>query len=223
MGGFGSGRRGGKLTVEQCRALDVSRLHKAGALSPGWAGISEWTRDGKRVASIRVVGGRDRIVLSYRWRRGGAEWQDVEEPIRILWRPCRYGSERPYFQCPGVIDSVPCCRRSVKLYCVGRYYLCRTCYRLSYASRNEDRWDRALRRANKIRTKLGGEPGTSSLFPRRPKGMWSQTYDELRDRVIDDESVAEERLVFMMQRLNRAERRSDRGCGGARARKRYWQ
>ena len=54
MGGFGSGRRDGRPTVEGCRSLDVNRLHREECLRPGWVGGWQWTRDGERVAWITV-------------------------------------------------------------------------------------------------------------------------------------------------------------------------
>lgn len=210
MGGFGSGRtsRGGKLTAESCRSIDVNRLRKVGVLSAGWFGGWEWRRNGERIASISMRGGEDRIVLSYRSRIGSEDWQDVEEPIPIRWIPCRYGGQRPYFVCPGIVSGVACRRQVVKLYCASRYYLCRHCYRLTHASRNEDRWDRALSRANKIRMKLGGQPGMGSIFPLRPKGMWQRTYDRMRHSVFDAEVMAGERLEMMVARLQDLDRRS---------------
>ena len=203
MGGLGSGRSsgGGRMTAEACRSIDVNRLRRKGVLSAGWSGGWEWKRNGERVSSISMRGGEDRIVLSYRSRIGSEEWQDVEEPIPIRWVPCRYGGRRPYFVCPGIVNGVACRRHVVKLYSAGRYYLCRHCYRLTHASRNEDSCDRALRRANKIRMRLGGEPGYEAMIPRRPKGMWRKTYDRLFEAVIENESRAEERLTRMAAQL----------------------
>lgn len=203
MGGIGSGRPSGsgRTTVEMCRSLDVNRLNKAGVLVPGWFGGWEWKRDGDSIASIGIRGGREQITLVYRWKRGDADWQDVVEPIRIHWRPCRYGGSRPFFSCPGIVSGIACNRPVVKLYCAGRYYLCRHCYRLSYASRREEHWDRALRRANRIRVRLGGEPGMASPYPRRPCGMWRRTYDRLMQEIFAAEEVADEKLAVMALRL----------------------
>ena len=148
MGGFGSGPRGGgRLNVEACRSLDVNRLHRDGCLEPGWSGSVSWHQDEERVAWIRMRAEENRLVLNYRFRRNDEEWQDVDEPISIIRVPCRYGGSRPYFICPGVVNGRYCGRRVVKLYEPGRYFLCRHCYRLAYASQSEDAMDRARRRA----------------------------------------------------------------------------
>jgi hypothetical protein len=160
MGGIGSGWPGGsgRDKVEACRSFNVNRLHKTSCLSPGWAGGWQWTRDGERVAWINLRAEMDRVHLSYRWRVAGGEWKDVEETVRIVRAPCRFGGSRPYFICPGIVNGVTCGRRVAKLHGSGRYFLCRHCYRLAHASQSEDPWDRAMRRANKIRQRLGGDP-----------------------------------------------------------------
>jgi hypothetical protein len=96
MGGFGSGRPSGsgRDTVESCRSIDVNRLHKAGCLRPGWWGGWQWTRDGEKVASITLRAEADRLNLSYRVRIRGGEWEDVEESVRIVSVPCRFGGSR---------------------------------------------------------------------------------------------------------------------------------
>jgi hypothetical protein len=73
-----------------------------------------------------------------------------------------------------------------------RYFLCRHCYRLAHASQSEDRWDRLLRRANKIRQRLGGDTGMAARFPRKPKGMWKRTYERLAEEVFEAELNADD-------------------------------
>jgi hypothetical protein len=224
MGGFGSGRPSGsgRGTVEACRSIDVNRLHREGCLRAGWAGGWEWKQDGERVASIQFRADRDRLVLSYRVRQYDGEWQDVEQPTPIVWMPCRFGGARPYFVCSGVVNRIACGRQVTKLYGAGAYFFCRHCYRLAYASQREDRYDRALRRANNIRMRLGGESGMASAFPSRPKGMHRKTYERLQTAALNAEILAEERLVIALARLQSSDRRSERRSAG-RLRKEFWR
>ena len=99
MGGIGSGRPAdlGRDTVESCRAIDVNRLHQEGCLHHGWWGGWQWTRDGEKVASINLRAEEDRLHLSYRVRIAGGDWEDVEETVRIVRVPCRFGGTRSYF------------------------------------------------------------------------------------------------------------------------------
>jgi hypothetical protein len=98
--------------------------------------------------------------------------------------------------CPGVVNGFACGRRVIKLYGAGTYILCRHCYRLAYASQREDRYDRTLRRANNIRMQLGGEPGTTSVFPSRAKGMYHQTYERLKSAALNAEILARNGSLF---------------------------
>jgi len=224
MGGFGSTRwnwSSTKDTVEANPSLDIDRLNRAGCLRPGYRGGWKWTRDGEQIASIQLRRDTNTLVLSYRIPPHGGEWQDVEQPTPIVWMPCRFGGGRPYFVCPGIVDGIVCSRWVTKLYGAGRYFLCRHCYRLAYASQREDRYDRALRRANKIRTRLGGEPGAASVFPARPKGMHHRTHERLQSAVLDAEIQAEERLTHLLARLQRGRRRGGRRSTG-RPRKEFW-
>ena len=187
MGGLGSGRPEGfgRKTVESYRTIDVNQFNRAGCLSPGWTGGWRWQRDGSTVASIVLQAGHGQLTLVYRMRINGGYWKDVNEAIRIVDSPCRFGGKRPYFVCPA------CQRRVVKLHIVSGYFRCRDCCSLVHTSQSEAPWYRAIRRANKIRVRLGGEPGINSDFPSRPKGMWQCKYEQLRDEVFEAERFAE--------------------------------
>jgi hypothetical protein len=203
MGGFGSGRPSGsgRDKVEYSRSIDVNRLHHHGCLSAGWMGCWQWTQNDEKVASINLRAEHDRLHLSYRARIAGGEWETIEEPVRVVRVPCRFGGARPYFICPGLVNGGDCGRRVVKLHGPGRYFLCRHCYRLAHASQSEGPWDRTLRRANKIKQRLGGDPGMAAPFPPKPKGMWRRTYDRLRGEAFDAEIRAEEAFEINAARL----------------------
>jgi len=68
-------------------------------------------------------------------------------------------------------------------------YLCRTCQNLSYPSQREQPQDRAFRRADGIRVRLGGQPGIANPFPEKPKYMHWRTYERLEREA--DEAVYE--------------------------------
>jgi hypothetical protein len=204
MGGFGSGRRSGfgRGTVEACRSIDVNRLHREGCLQPGWWGGWQWTRDGEKVASIDMRAEERRLLLLYRYRSWGSDdWEEIEEPVSLEWTTCHFGGARPWFVCPGMVNGVACRRRVGKLYGAGRYFLCRHCDRLGYQSQREQRHDRVVRRVDKIRMRLGGDPGMWTPFPEKPKGMHWRSYDRLRERAATAEEAANEHLSMWLGRF----------------------
>jgi hypothetical protein len=88
-------------------------------------------------------------------------------------------------------------------------------------SQREDRYDRALRRANNIRMRLGGEPGMAAAFPPRPKGMHHETYERLQSAVINAEILAEEQIAVLLARLHRSDRSEHPPAD--RQRKEFWR
>lgn len=198
MGGMGSGRRrhyGARNTEEDCHSLDVRRLQRDGLLTPGRGFDWQWTRNGEVTVTISVKVEMGRVVLSYRHRNVGEEWESVEEPVLLDTTPCHYGGHRVWFSCPGV----RCGRRVAILHGAGRYFACRICYRLAYASQREDAGDRALRRAQRIRKRLGGSANMMMPFPTKPKGMRWRTYERLR---AVSEADCNRSLMALAERFN---------------------
>ncbi len=166
MGGRGSGRRwhsGAKDTTNDYRALDVRRSQREGLRVPERAFGWNWLRHDETVASIQVRAESDRVILSYRHRSGGGEWKSEDYPVRLDWTPCTYGESRAWFICP----ARGCGKRVAILY-GGGIFACRHGYRLACPSQREAADDRAARRADRIRARLGA--GNSEWFGRETEG-----------------------------------------------------
>ena len=167
MGGYGSGRQGGKKTTSDCRRLDVRQFQRAGLLTPGHSFGWQWKRNGNEVASIQVRTEAGQVILDYSHKAGGGDWQAMEYPVRLEWTACTLGGRRAWFLCP----ANGCGRRVAMLYLGGAGMLaCRHCYRLAYACQRESPDNRAMRRAGDIRAGLGWRAGLARnrSYWRRP-------------------------------------------------------
>jgi len=177
MGGIGSGRRwhyDASDTTDGYRMLDVRRWQRDGLLTPGHAFNWQWSRDGETLASIQVKSESGQLILTYRHRSDGRDWKDQNYPVRLDWTHCNFGGKRPWFLCP----ARGCGRRVAILY-GGGIFACRHCYQLVYPSQWENSGNRAARRADRIREKLGWEPGILTGNGWKPKGMHWKTFNRL--------------------------------------------
>jgi hypothetical protein len=183
MGGYGSGhwyRWNTKDAVEGTLRLDVRQLARAADLTtPGTFLPWGWRYSDGRESSIGIAVGEHALILTYTWQRGQGEAESIRQGVPLTWMPCNYGGRRPWLRCPGVKNGRYCGRRVAILYLAGRYFLCRRCYGLAYTSQRESKPDRMLRKAEKIRRRLGGQAGVQNRFPGKPKGMHWRTYSRL--------------------------------------------
>lgn len=179
MGGSGSGNRwriGAKSTTADYRTLDVRRWAREGMLTPGVLGGGKWTCGGETVASMQTHVEHDRVILFYRHRSGGEEWSDEWQPVRILCTPCNFGGSRPWFICPE-----PGCGRRVAILYGGGIFACRHCHQLAYSSARKSPGDRAAKRADRLRARLGWEPGILNGGGGKPKWMRWRTFERLTE------------------------------------------
>ena len=135
-----------------------------------------WSRGNEETGSVGYRIEADRMVLNYRHRPHGGEWEQVEQTISFDRTPCNYGGQRTWFLCPR------CWKRVAVLYGTGKYFFCRCCYDLTYSSQQESKLDRLMRKARKIRERMGGSASLSDSFPDKPKNMHWKTYWRLRER-----------------------------------------
>jgi len=202
MGGLGSGRRKNRVrkTVESYCMLDVNQLSQKGCLQPGCSSTCQWT-DGKEVVLINLRAEAERLRLSYAIRAGDGAREDVVDTISVVYLRCRFGGSRAYFICPGPGGVTECGRRVTKLHLSRRYFLCRHCNQLTYASQYEQPSERALRRADKLKQRLGIDVGIAEPCPEKPKRMWVRTFGCLLDEILQAEIVANEAQANRMKRL----------------------
>ncbi|WP_372759159.1 Arm DNA-binding domain-containing protein [Litorivivens sp.] len=96
-------------------------------------------------------GGLYLLVLMFKYRQGGDEWEPVEQRILLESTPCNYGSHRLWLVCPH------CTRGCLVLCGAGRLFLCRQCYRLPHQTQLENEHGRACVKRNKLYEKLCGD------------------------------------------------------------------
>jgi hypothetical protein len=202
MGGVLSGRQKDRArkTVKSHLTLDVNQLSEKGCLRPGCSSVCRWIVNNE-VISINLRAETERLHIRYTERVTDWERQDMVETIPIIHLGCRFGGSRAYFVCPGSGEGTDCGRRVIKLHLSRRYFLCRHCNHLAYASQYEQPWERALRRANKLKQRLGINVGIAEPLPDKPKGMWVRTYSDLLNEILQAEILANEAQANMFNRL----------------------
>ena len=203
MGGYNSGRWGGRRTVEAtgCLKLDVNAvmrsvrraLDKAGAppLGPGRALAFPalqwiWTKDDEpepfaaAEVALRFDGTAGTARLRYSIRHLSAETGPQAYAVAMEATPCRFGGWRWWWVCPETR------RRCAVLYLPngGRWFLSRAAYRLAYQSQREDAIGRAHRQAARVHKRLGGgeHRGSRDPLPPKPPRMRWATYERLAAR-----------------------------------------
>ena len=176
MGGRGSGRRSsysGKPETNDSMPLDIRKIARSGLLIPSSSFGWQWTVNDRPVASIRIWVDRESLVLSYRMKSTG---EVVEQRVQMHTTPCHLGGQRHWFTCPR------CRKRVAVLYAPGRYFACRQCGGLGYATQKEGAGDRAATRADKLRKRLGWEAGILNGPGGKPKGMHRETFLRLKSQ-----------------------------------------
>jgi len=199
MGGPGSGtwyRWNKRTTLDQVQRLDIRWLHRSGYLT-AYPHRVTWHQGKHQAGAISLSLQPEGLVLEYSYRTSGEDWEPVREVITLDWTLCYGGGKRPWFLCPG-------CQRRVAIFCSrGKWFLCRHCYRLPYASQCEAPIDRTYRRVRKIRTRLGASHNLHiPVLPwQKPKGMHWKTWERLCRQERDAHTVVLEYMGLGLERL----------------------
>lgn len=202
MGGYGSGRYGGRPTADVSFRIDLAWMLRTGLAREGShiSGTLRWTCRGEPSGSITYTAimhqpGEERLELSYT-RGSGDEQEQVRQTVRLCHTVPHYGGKRWWLICPFRHIRVG------KLYLPpgGDRFASRKVWRLAYQCQRDAARDRPFEQLARLQKKVGSEQGWETPLI-RPKGMWNRTFERHLQRYweLDDQCAAE--MMGMMRRL----------------------
>jgi hypothetical protein len=198
MGGWNSGRYGGRATVEGCGSviLDVNQLVR---LAPPEAGSQSTIRacmSGKlddcpfRIEFALTLIPNEETgwcrISHPNIRHLSRDTGHQDYTVALTGTPCRFGGLRWWFICP--ITG----RLAGKLYLPNgaRRFASRHAYGLAYASQRRSAIDGSHDRLRRLYRKLGGKyEHFEQPPPRKPKWMRWRTYERLLARIAEAEDA----------------------------------
>jgi len=185
MGGYGSGRTGGRPTYERTDSYRLSAQmlrsipHRVGCTA---SGSFTWSCDGDPVFQVDYFLDATHPNFPFINLTHPIRTDDEREHtyrVSLTSTPMRFGGRRWWWLCPRTGS------RAFVLYLPngGYEFWSHAAYRLGYACQRETTTDRLMRRARKLNRALGGEGGAiGDQPPGKPKWMrwktWERKYRE---------------------------------------------
>jgi hypothetical protein len=181
MGGWGSGRQGGRVTIGGCGSCRLS-IKDLGHLLRSPAGRAVWLnyrQDGEHLMTVVVEARPEHGYLRLQHpsrAQTGPEHEDYT--IRLVTTPAGFGGHRWWFICP--VSGQRC---AVLWLPRGAYRFGSAAgYGLAYDITRLAPQDRLWHRMRKIARRLGDNDPTPDFPPDKPKWMRTATYDRLLER-----------------------------------------
>ena len=194
-----------KPITDQVPRLDIRRRAHRRPIQPGFV-IPLLGPKSEESFAVLEEDERARLVCRLTWGRPPST---VAFTISVVWTPCHFGGERPWWRCP-------VCGRRVAVIYLRRQPACRICLGLRYRSQRLRETDRALQRARRLRRRLGGGTALFDPVTDRPKGMHAATYERLLTALRDAENLGlqgmRRRIERLLQSVARTESRVNAAC-----------
>lgn len=201
MGGPGSGRIirfNTKPTVERQTYIDIRWMKRQNGLIPGTIGTLNWSLHGNNRGAVDFEVIENCLILKYCHREQSGSWEDVKQVVFFDQTPCNYGGHRKWFLCS------QCQSRVEILYSVhgaNICFLCRDCLNLTYTSCNTHPRKRLFSKANKLKQKIGVEPGIMDFIPDIPKGMHHSTFYRIVREIEQLEYLGDLAILKKMEKI----------------------
>ncbi len=142
-----------RYTTEQCKPISTKFFKKHHYFDAGvHYGELDWYSNRKNLGGINfwisTIPGEEYIRLAYVYRDLLLDERcRLDYKIPLVATPCHFGGRRWWFICTLIINDRPCNRRVGVLYLGDqKYFGCRHCYSLTYAScRQSHKYDTCFR------------------------------------------------------------------------------
>lgn len=204
MGGWGSGRQGGRPIADSALFVEIAYMVRTGRAVPRSLvrGTLSWTCRGEPSGNINYTCDMThlehaRLELNFTVSdRFTDEKRHYNQHIRLSYTEPHFGGKRWWMHCPHNGSRVG------KLYCPAGAdtFASRTAWRLGYQSQRENKRDRAFTKLHDLQRKLGGEAGYGGYL-RRPKGMWWRTWTRHLARFREIEAECDREMGLMAAKL----------------------
>lgn len=202
MGGYNSGRFGGRPTADMSLRIDIAwmlrqRLAVDGSIV---SGSLNWHCGGEPAGTIGYradMSDPDAAMLRMDYVRGtGDDRRTVRQDIELIHTQPHYGGRRWWIRCP--VRHI----RVGKLYLPngGDIFASRKAWRLNYHSQRIASGDRALNALFRLQKKHGCHEGWEAGL-HRPKGMWHRTFERHWDEYIALDEQCSAQMAGMILRL----------------------
>ena len=178
VGGYGSGRRGGRPTADASLRLDLAWMLREGLAIDGrnCSGTLRWSCRGRESGSIGYRAMMDgshgkRLELEFSNSLHG-ERKEVRQIVRLTHTTPNFGGRRWWMLCP--VSG----QRVAKLYLPagGDLFASRQVWRLGYQCQRDAARDKPFERLFRLQKKLGCPQGWQHPIC-KPKGMWARTWE----------------------------------------------
>lgn len=204
MGGYGSGRYGGRPTADMSKRVDIAWMIRTRRAIPGCrvTGSLWWTCGGESAGSISYEADlcdadAAHLRLTF-WRGSEPDREHVSQTIRLAYTTPNYGGRRWWMICPYRGN------RCGKLYLPngGDRFAGRRAWRLGYQSQRVAHRDRVFERLFRLQKRLGCDQGwEAGLY--RPKGMWKRTFERHFQRYLELDAWCSVEMMAVLGRLTR--------------------
>jgi hypothetical protein len=184
MGGYGSGRQGGRPIAENCLKIDLAWMLRKGLAVTGGcrSGQLRWSCNGKPHGDISYSCDmtdpeRGELVLRFTSGASRGDPEDHVQRIRLSYTVPKLGGKRWWMHCPANGARVG------KLYVPpgGDIFASRRAWRIGYHSQRIPDREKPFEALFRLQRRLGCTEGWEAPI-RRPKGMHHRTFAKLESQ-----------------------------------------